>query len=724
MSASDFFKKLLGEQSQTPDHFINTGSTGTEVFSGHFNEDYLPKFLQMPEGIKIYDEMRRSDYQIQMLLSAVKNPIIGASWGVEPVDDSDEEKEIAEFIEHCLFEDISYPDNSKRKTWRAFLEEVLTSMEFGYALFEPVYKVVMEHERWGNYIGLRDIAFRSQKTIYEWNLNPNGSIKNVRQLANGDLRVDVKIPGENLIVFSVNKEGDNYEGISMIRSLYGNWFRKNAYYKIQAMGIERCATGVLVGRVPVSAQSDLEQLSRFKDMLRKFTSHQSNYMMLPEGFEINVSKIDFDSQAVETSIDNEDKRMAKSFLAGFLELGLSGKGGSEALSKDLSNIFLNGIEIYSEKIADIVGSTVVKKLVDAKFGKRAKYCKLKAGDINEKASKETAEIASILKNSGIIRDSDQLEDALNRMFGFPVISQEQKEKSDTEGRGRGANAASALFSESVTFADSDNPTIFIRQRSASIKSLMHDELTVRTEEYLKKMQRQLNDTKDPVKRRKILKDSVIPGKSDYKRKVRLLGAQMTEEATSRVLKELKMPNVKFDEFAKILKDVPRSVKEKLRITVDEIVDEQDNELHKRMFFIASQKLDTTDSVDSLVADMRKAKDKYITGALTTVATNMVSGTVNTARNAVFQTPEVFEEIDSFIIDNPSPTAAICKNLVGRVFSKDEYLVADLPPYHHNCETTVKAQLKGQKNIKKVNPIGLTPTGDEKEVLEIMKSKTF
>ena len=108
----------------------------------------------------------------------------------------------------------------------------------------------------------------------------------------------------------------------------------------------------------------------------------------------------------------------------------------------------------------------------------------------------------------------------------------------------------------------------------------------------------------------------------------------------------------------------------------------------------------------------------------TAATNAVSSDVNATRNAVFQTPEVFEEIDSFIIVNPSPDAPICKNLAGRVFSKEEYKTQDLPPYHHNCETTVRAQLKGQSNIKPVSPIGLAPTGTEDQVATILKSKTF
>lgn len=736
MSMREYLSKLLGKQSETPEHFVNHGSTGIEVFAGNFSEEYLAKFLNMPSGMDIYDKMRRSDYQVAMLLSAVKNPIISANWGIEAVDDSDEEQKIAEFVRFCLFEDIRYPDGSKVKSFRDFLTEALTCLDFGFSLFEPVYKVVMDHPVWGNYIGLRDIAFRSQKTIYEWHLNNNGTIKSVRQLAQGDLSVDVQIPGEQLMVITNKKEGDNYEGISMLRPIYGNYLRKDFYNKMMAMGLERCATGILIGKVPQSAADDADQLEKIKKMLKRYTSNESAYMLFPTGFELEVTKIDFDADKVDEAISNEDRRMAKSILAGFLELGMGKQGGSQALSKDLSTIFLNGIEIYSENIGDAVENKIIRKLVDAKFGKRAKYPQCKAQDVNNKNGKERAEVAVMLKNAGLIRDSDQLEDSLNRDFDFPVIPQEQKDRDTKEGKGRSGAAPVVKdnfttgkeekeLSETIKFAEK-NPTLFIKDRAKNIHTLMETELTGRVAIYLSKIEKQLKKEPSVQKRRKIVQNSELPGKSDYKKKVRLEMAQIAKEATRNVLKELNNPKVKFDEFNEILKAVPFALRDKLRANIEELVNDQDAELKKRMFFIASQKLDTTDSVDAVIADMKKAAESYTitSGVLGAAATNVTSDIVNSARNGVFQTPEVFEEIESFVIVNPSPEAPICKELTGRVFSKEEYLNQDLPPYHHRCETTVKAQLKGQKNNLPVNPIGLRPTGTPEQIEKILKSKTF
>ena len=254
---------------------------------------------------------------------------------------------------------------------------------------------------------------------------------------------------------------------------------------------------------------------------------------------------------------------------------------------------------------------------------------------------------------------------------------------------------------------------------------MQERLTERTNAYLAKAGKLLNEETNADKRRVALKNLDIPGKSDYKAALKLFLAKTNDEAVRTVLKELGMSGLKFDEADDLLKNVPVAARAKLKTELELIVDAQDDDLFKKMFFVASQKLDNIDSVDAIVADMRKARDSYINGStLITGATNAVSGNVSTARNAVFQTPEVFQEIESFVLVNPNPESAICVNIVGRVFSKDEYLKADLPPYHHNCKTTVSAQLVGGKNNKPINPLGLTPTGSPQQVEAILKSKTF
>jgi hypothetical protein len=714
-----FNKLISNNQNQNSMHFINTGKTGTAIYSGHFDEEYLNTFLNMPEGIDTYDQMRRSDAQITMLRNSIRNPILSANWFIESVDNTEEEIQKKDFINHVLFDDMGYPDGTKNKTWVEFLEEALSYLDFGFCIHEIVHKVVKNDPIWGNYIGIKDLGYRSQKTIYQWNLFDNGGIDNVWQQADGDLNSDAFMSGKNLIVLSNNKEGDNYEGISLLRPIYGNYFRKNIYYRLQSTGIERGITGTPIGTMPQDKLNDKAQIDKFIQIMQKYTQNQSNYILKPHGFDLDVFSLNYDPSKLDSVIENENKNMAKAYLANFMELGLSGSG-SYALGSDLSDIFLNGIQLYANKICDQINRQVIKPLVIAKYGVAKKYPYLKVTGINDKAGKEKAEIVTMLVNAGIISPSDQLEDTLNRDFDLPVITEKQKVSEIKQ------NVDSLTEQKNITLAKpKDNATKLIKQESKKIDQLIYYDMLQRTNKYLDKASEVLQKTKK-IGRRNALAKIDIPDKKLLKDDLLLSMARVTALATQNVKKELGLnPNLKLDELEDLLQTLTPESRAKLNTEIQAVTQTQDDEFKKRMFFIASQKIDTTDSVDALVADMRKARDSYInSGAFKVVATNLVSGSVNTARNSVFQTPEVFEEIESFEIVNPSPVAPICKELAGRVFTKDEYLTQDLPPYHHNCETTVKAQLKGQKNIKPVNTLGLTPTGTPDQVEAILKSKTF
>ena len=726
-------------------NFLPSGTSGTEIFSGDFFEEYLAKFQNMPHGMDTYDMMRRSDYTITALLKSIKNPIIRANWFVEEVDDSNEEQEIKDFASFLLFEDMGYPDGSKSKKFRdEFLNEALSNQVYGFSAFEIINKIVMGHPKWGNYIGIKDLAYRSPRTIEEWHLLQNGGIKSIRQCVDGDLAVDVNIDGRYLLVYTLDKEGDNYEGISPLRPIYGNWFRKNIYLKLQALGIER-GMGCPKAMIPESKSADPSQVEKVKEVLKRFTSHELNYLIFPEGFDVDNFVINHDSEKLDKSIDAEDGRMSKAFLANFLELANNRSGtGSYALGTDLSDMFLSGIQMYADQIADGINDKVLKTLIDAKFGKREKYPKLRVTDINDKAGKEKAEILVMLAGAGLITPSDQLEEQINQSYGLPVLTPEQLEQEKQKVQStepaipetpkeepevpkpEKKTLAEIEQEEGLLFAEGiPNPSLFITQKKKDVFAFMQAEQLSRSDKFIEKTKKFFDKETSVQKRRKFIQELQIPGKSEYKGGLKLNMAQLAQEATENVMKELGRSGLQLSEADDILKDLPKATRDKIRAEVDAIVETQDADMRKALFFIVSQKLDTTDSVDALIADMRSNRDRYLRGAsFRASAFNSTSGTVNTARNAVFQTPEVFDEIESFVVVNPVPVALICQELVGRVFTKDEYLTADLPPWHFNCDSTIRAQLTEQKRIQPVDPIGLLITGTPAQVAAIEKSRTF
>lgn len=795
-----------------------SGTSGTQVYAGYYDEEYLTA-VKGTRAAEVYDKMRRSDSQIAMLLGVVKNPIKSAKWSVESCKDDDEEQEIAEFVKHVLFNDIRNPETGKRKKFSDFIEEALTKVEFGHAVFEIVHRNVIGHEIWGDYLGLRDLGFRSQKTIENWFLNEDGSLDYIYQMAYGDLQKQTAISGEHLLVLSMQKEGDNYEGISMLRSCYGNWFRKTNYQKFMAIGIEKTSIGVPAAEMsPEFLERDdfAEQREVLEDVLENFAAHETNSLMLPAGVTLADYKISFDAEKVQAAIDSEDIKMTKRFLANFMELGMSGGGGSFALGSDLSDIFLSGIEFIAKNICENVNMHVIEDIVKAKYGARENYPKLVCRGINDKAGKEFAEIINGFITNKVLHPSDRLEDFINDLYGLPEITQEERyarekeeenepdpqpapkkekkeEKEEEELSESEQIISDALrdaftvsysdppdvvkenYSDDLTFddvsaisrayvfeEDSDefllaggdegiewaqnimrdthnkfediilanpkiegkSPSVFISRAAEEFEKEMITRLEVRSDKMLDKVRKKLEEKGTNSQRvRDALKVS-MPDVKSYREFMREYISVIGKKTAASTLKEVGKPELKLEK--KDFDGLPRRSRERILKEIELVSGYQDADLEKMVYFSVNSEIDKGTPVPEIIAQIKKQRRRYLAGGIVaTAATNILSSVVNGVRNDVYKVPEINSDIESFEFVNHDPKSAICKNLAGRVFSKEEYESSPyLPPLHHNCKSVIRAQTKGKKGNKPVDPKGLMPTGTDEEIEKILKSKTL
>ena len=389
------------------------GSFGTASYGGYVSEDYLST-LRGRRRADVFDQMRRSDPQVAMCLASVKNPLKSATWEIEPADDSAEATADAELIEHILFNDLD-------QSWVDFVSEALTCVDFGHSVFEVIHKATLNHKKFGSYNGIKSLAFRSQRTLERWNLDETtGDLISISQYAYGDLDRYVDIPAANLIVFTIQKEGGNYEGISALRPCYGPWFRKNNYLKLNAIGIEKFAVPTPLAEIPDGKQNSTQYVNLINS-LQSYLTHQNNYLTYPTGWKITLNSNTYDPSKVETSIDNEDKRMTKSFLANFLDLGTNG-GGSYAMSNDLSDFFLSGLDHIASKIEGPINQHLIPQLIMMNRGQRENYPKLKHSGVSDKAGKELAEILQLTGQNKFITPDDSTEDHLRKRFKLPKSS--------------------------------------------------------------------------------------------------------------------------------------------------------------------------------------------------------------------------------------------------------------------------------------------------------------
>lgn len=423
------------------------GTSGTEIFAGYYDEEYLDN-LKGTDRAKVFDKMRRGDSQVKMLISAVKNPIRTGEREINAASDEANHKQHAELCRQVMFKDIKF---------NKFLSEALTMIDFGHAVFERVHKIHVNNpfsDEDGNvvlssYVGLKKLGWRSPKTIETWNFNSEKEFESITQQADGDLASHVDIPKEHLNIMTLEQEGDDLEGVSMLRPCYGNYFRKNTYLKLNAIGIEK-SMPIPTAEVPVGHENS-DQFNELVKSLKAFTTHQKNYLTYPAGWEVNLSNgTSYDPAKVEDSINNEDKRMAKAFLANFLALGIDVDSGAYALGTDLSDFFLSGL-VYIAGIIEEEIDAILKELVILNFGEQEKYPRFKFSGIEDKAGKELAEIIEMLARNKVIIPDDNLEDHIRKRVGLSPRSDEGQRESNNAAELMPENPGLSL-SEKINFA--------------------------------------------------------------------------------------------------------------------------------------------------------------------------------------------------------------------------------------------------------------------------------
>lgn len=355
------------QANEAPDNVIELelGGTGTIIVGGVLvGADYNPD-LSGTKRVKIYDKMRKSDSTVRLGLAAIKEPIMAAKWYIDPGDGEEEDGEKATFLRQELFENPNF-------TFASVLRQSLTFVDFGASHFEKVWR-----KRADGRIGWKKFAQRLPQTIYRYTFQDGITPGITQYLPTGGA---IEIPQWKLLSCILNMEGSNYEGESMLRSVYMHWYYKDLYYRIDAIASERQGMGVPIIRVPSQALE--KDKIKAKNIARNLRVNEEAYVDLPPGFTLEY--IDTKSQTLKQVVEmvmHHDRQILKGLYAHFLDMGAS-SAGSHNLSKDQSDLY----KIALRSIARVFHEPMqlaANELIDLNFSnvKPNEYPKIKHGQI-------------------------------------------------------------------------------------------------------------------------------------------------------------------------------------------------------------------------------------------------------------------------------------------------------------------------------------------------------
>ena len=394
---------------------LEIGTPGTEIYAGYLSEEYL-KELQGIDWANKIDMMRRSDANIRMVLNAIKLPLKSSPWTISVKEKSEEAELQKKLFEKILFEDLN-------KSFTQLLGEILTCLDFGYSIFDITHAVKSDSEL-GGYNGLKSLGYRSQRTIDRWNLNESRDLETVTQIAYGDEGGAYELDARFILYFAPEREGDNFEGISILRACYGPWFRKNEFLKKLSIGIEKFAVPTAVLTVPEGTEGKPE-MAAAKKALACYTSGATNYLILPEGFKLSFNNVSVDVEKIRAAINAENQEMVNSILASFLLLGQNG-AGSLALAGSLSDFFSQTIQYIADHISEQFERKIFKPLVQMNFGHTRVLVDLKCDGLEHRANEAWAAMVNGFISTGAIKADADLEKNLREKLKLPPVKEAEE----------------------------------------------------------------------------------------------------------------------------------------------------------------------------------------------------------------------------------------------------------------------------------------------------------
>jgi len=304
--------------------------------------------------------MTKNDGQAKGILNAVKYPVRMSRPKIKPAEGGEEE---AKFVETNLLK--SPAEGGMKNSLRVAIARMALAVRDGYKIFEKVWRYE-DGKYW-----LDRLAYRSTlctKLLFDSHGHITGAHQNTTFQ---DRYVDVKWKADKLAYFVYNAEENPYIGEGDFYPVFYHYDKKHKLYAIAHLAYQLNAVPIRMGSHPPNIKSDA--LEKFRESLRALGTHVA--MTMPLGCE--VEKFESDRKLTEFLglIQHHDSLMSRAFLTQFMNLGQEGKGGSFALSKDQSNLFLMSLMSLLEDIAEVFNTQVIPQLIDWNFGTK-KYPKL------------------------------------------------------------------------------------------------------------------------------------------------------------------------------------------------------------------------------------------------------------------------------------------------------------------------------------------------------------
>lgn len=397
--------------------------------------------LMFPNNVAVYDRMRRTDGQIGALLRAIMLSILGNRHHYQhdgvPLP-------IKTFVETELVVDDGTRRTRRRRhgvAVRDHMREAMLSLPIGFAPFEPVYAIdapTAEQQQAGvtlpNVAHLRKLALRHPRTVQEIRVNRDGSLAGIIQAgvgwdaagaAPGSQVIGGPNPSDNsrevyleqwrLVFYSLDREGGDWAGTSLLRTAYKHWLLKDQLLRTDAIAADRNGMGL-----PMVYYSEEGSKSEALAIASAMRAGATAGAAIPDGkYRAELLGVTGQVRDPLPSVKYHDEAIGRSALAMFLNLGHDGGLGHGAIGETFRDFFAQSLNTFDQWLCETITEHVVRPLVELNFGTDAPYPVLTCDEISSESTL-TAEALKALVDARVITPDDVLEEDVRRRYGLPA----------------------------------------------------------------------------------------------------------------------------------------------------------------------------------------------------------------------------------------------------------------------------------------------------------------
>ncbi|MGN4827963.1 phage portal protein family protein [Bacillus cereus group sp. MYBK12-2] len=344
-------------------------------------------------SLDTYRKMRK-DPQVKACLLVMKLPILQLSWSLQAK--TEEGKRISGWCEMMLSE---YMDDSLPY----YTREMLTALDFGRSITEKIWQLKMVPIDPDN-----PDSIKVEERIIPLKLKTydprNITIKmdpDTLQLE-GALqhtgRSEIFIPANKLLIYSHEKEFNNYYGASVLQAAYKPWIIKEFLQRFWNIALERYGTPLSTMQIPQGGS--ISKAIALMDMVKTKAG-----IPLPEGYEMEIHNLANAGMSFKEAIEYQDVMIARSMLVPDLIFANSGSG-AYALSQTHEGFFemrLNGI---SQELGDIYTKYLIRPMVQYNFGEVREYPEFTYSKVGREDLQKLADIVDKLLKGKVIAPSE------------------------------------------------------------------------------------------------------------------------------------------------------------------------------------------------------------------------------------------------------------------------------------------------------------------------------